>query len=69
MAQDTIQVLCIIEYTGPRDWVEHMVTESIQGTKVIRSGGSKECVVIRAATIGTYPEILELVKKSKRKGG
>ena len=58
---DKVRVLRIIEYVGPRDWVERVVAESIQGTKVIERRGNvdkAECL-IRAATIGSYPEILE----------
>jgi hypothetical protein len=65
MAQDTVRVLRIIEYTGPRDWVERQIELSITGTKKIESSKDQVCI-IRVATIGTYPEILEPVKKSKR---
>jgi hypothetical protein len=69
MAQDTVRVLRIIEYTGPRDWVERQIELSITGTKKIESSKDQVCI-IRVATIGTYPEILgpAPVKKRKRKG-
>lgn len=55
---DTIRVLRIIEYVGPRDLVEQQVGRSLHGN---RYGAKSEhgMVVIRAATIGTYPEVLE----------
>jgi len=54
---DTVRVLRIIEYVGPRDEIEHVVKHSIQGERRYIQNGKE--VVIRAATIGTYPEILE----------
>lgn len=60
---DRVRVLRIIEYEGPRDWVERTVARSIK-EQVIQGAGSAEgpnlggkCV-IRGATLGTYPEIL-----------
>ena len=57
---DKIRVLRIIEYVGPRDWVEKTVEKSIHGTKAMDNGA-----VIRAATIGGYPEILEDLEEDK----
>lgn len=51
---DKIRVLRIIEYVGSRERVEETVRQSIQGDKVMID------LTIRAATIGTYPEILEV---------
>jgi hypothetical protein len=54
---DTVRVLRIIEYVGPRDRVEDVVARSIHGEK--RYGQPKDNeVVIHAATIGSYPDIL-----------
>lgn len=52
-ADDTIRVLRILEYVGPRSEIEKTLSNSIQGE--IRLGRS----VIRAATLGLFPEILE----------
>lgn len=54
MPEDIVRVLRVIEYVGPRSWVETQVANSIQGQRLIGS----DCV-IRVATIGNYPEILE----------
>lgn len=54
MPTDVIRVLRVIEYTGPRDKVEDQVARSLHGEKRL-SGG----LVIRAATVGSYPELLE----------
>lgn len=51
--QDTIRVLRVYEFVGPRSLVEAQVAKSIHGEKVVGNG-----VVIKGATIGTYPEIL-----------
>ena len=53
---EIVRVFRIIEYVGPRDWVERTVQNSIHGTKNVGPGS-----VIKAVTIGTYPEILENV--------
>lgn len=54
---DTVRVLRIVEYVGPREAIEEQVGKSIQGEKTYLHRTGK--VTIRAATIGTYPEILE----------
>ena len=54
---DTIRILRIVEYVGPREGVEDIVAGSIHGTRTIsRPSGY---VSIRASTIGAFPEILE----------
>lgn len=53
MTKDIVRVLRIVEYSGPRDWVEQQIERSIHGTKDLGQGR-----IIRVATIGTYPEIL-----------
>lgn len=50
---DIVRVLRIIEYTGPRDKVEDQVARSLHGEKRLPNG-----IVIRAATVGGYPEII-----------
>lgn len=50
---DTIRVLRVLEYVGPREEVERVVALSIHGER--QFGG----VTMRAATVGTYPEILD----------
>lgn len=59
---DTVRVLRIIEYVGDRKDVEDVVARSIQGEKRVKDG-----LIIKAATIGTYPEILDqLVEKENK---
>ncbi len=60
---DIVRVLRVIEYVGRRTQVEPAVARSIHGTKVISPSGSRQALVINAATIGTYPEILEQGEK------
>ena len=50
---DIIRVLRVVEYTGDRSVVEETVSRSIHGEHKSRG------MIIRVATIGTYPEILE----------
>lgn len=50
---DTIRILRVIEYSGPRAAVEDQVSRSLHGEKKFNNG-----VVIRAATVGSYPELL-----------
>jgi hypothetical protein len=67
MKQDQVRVLRVIEYVGDRDIVEKTVAASIQGEKnVSRPDGTSRAeqfgvgnMLIRAATIGIYPELLE----------
>ena len=54
MMKDIVRVLRVIEYVGSREWVETQVKGSLHGE---RKGIGD--VIIKAATIGTYPEILE----------
>ena len=56
MAEDYVRVLRVVEYIGPREWVETTVAGSIHGTRWL---GTSKC--IRAATIGSYPELLDQV--------
>lgn len=51
---DTVRVIRVIEYTGPRDWVEKTLAQSIHGEHHCGTG-----CVIRAATIGEFPEIIQ----------
>lgn len=57
-----VRVLRIIEYVGPREWVEETVINSINGTKIVNIN-----CMIRAATIGSYPEILSPVVKDEER--
>jgi hypothetical protein len=59
MTEDVVRVLRIIEYRGPRKWVESTVAKSIQGTRECGKGQT-----ITAATIGNYPEILEAARET-----
>src|SRR6266852_4890752 len=54
MAEDIVRVLRIIRYTGPRSKVEKQIERSMHGTRDCGNG-----VLISAATLGTYPDILE----------
>ena len=51
---DQIRILRVIEYSGPREAVESQVANSIHVVKVVSTG-----VVIKAATIGAFPEVLD----------
>ncbi len=57
---DKVRLLRIIEYIGPREWVEEIVSKSIQGTKIIAKDK-----IITAVTLGTFPEILKKRKQQK----
>lgn len=52
-AEDIVRVLRVIEYVGPRSWVEATVERSIKGVLKMGNGGK-----IGAAVVGDYPEIL-----------
>jgi len=57
---DYVRVFRIIEYTGPRDWVEELISKSVQGEKIVHPAGmlDKGACRIRATTIGNYAEIV-----------
>jgi len=59
--EDQVRVLRIIEYSGNRSAVEACVKNAIQGEVEVKDRG----YVIRAATIGTYPEILTNAEEAK----
>ena len=63
--QDLVRVLRVIEYTGERKAVESIVAKSLHGEKRFDQflNGKNFGLIIRAATIGTYPEILEVEVK------
>lgn len=63
MAEDIVRVLRVLEYVGPRKWVEHTVAISIHGEKRVGVG-----MTIRAATVGAYPEILEKAEQEEPNG-
>lgn len=58
MKEETVRVLRVLEYTGPRSKVEDLISRSIHGEKKVGGVGEFE-ITIRAATIGSFPEILE----------
>jgi hypothetical protein len=58
---DIIRVLRVVEYVGPRDKVEQQVARSISGPANFGNG-----VIIRAATVGQYPEVLNEAKPNFR---
>lgn len=54
--QDIVRVLRVIEYVGPRDWVERTLEKSIHGTLRI-----SEVTTISAVTVGEFAELLSKV--------
>lgn len=61
--EDQVRVLRVIEYVGDRSAVEACVKASIHGEVEVKGRG----YTIRAATIGTYPELL--TKGEERQDG
>ena len=60
MASDIVRVLRILEYVGPREWVETTLAQGAvpaNGQYTVGQSQFKQC--IRSAVIGQYPEILE----------
>ena len=53
---EIVRVLRLLEYVGERDWVEHTISNN--GVKGERKCGGAN--VIREATIGQFPEIVEV---------
>ena len=61
MSKDIVRVLRVIEYVGPRSWVEKTVEDAIHGRKEMGDGG-----YVSAATVGGYPEILHGLPEPQR---
>lgn len=57
--EDIVRVLRIVEYVGPRAAVEKLVNSSIHGSRKVGRDGDG-VITIRAATIGNYPEVLDM---------
>lgn len=57
---EIIRVLKIVEYIGPREWVEQTIIKSLP-----KETHFQNLCTIRTAIIGTYPEILEKEKENK----
>ena len=53
---DIVRILRVVEYIGPRDLIENQVNTSLHGTKMFGPGNA---IKISAATIGTFPEIMQ----------
>lgn len=53
-SEDIIRVFRVLEYSGRRSRVEDTIARSIHNDRIVGNG-----LTIRAATLGTYPEILE----------
>ena len=67
---DIIRVLRLIEYEGPREFVEEQVANSLHGTRFGMAGKPLEVgllppgrVRITAVTLGTYPEVIEIARR------
>lgn len=55
---EIVRVLRVVEYVGPRKHVEEQVAKSIHGER--RISKPEGDVVIRAGTVGLYPEVLNV---------
>lgn len=67
MAQDIVRVLRLYSFEGPRDAVEKQLTNSLRdGTNDKSQFGpfGHGGIIIKVATLGTFPEILEALSSS-----
>lgn len=53
--QEIVRVLRVIEYEGPRSWVEETVRKSIHGEKQVSLG-----CFIRAASVNVFPKLIAI---------
>lgn len=51
--ENIVRVLRVIEYVGPRSAVEEQIRNSLHGERQFRD------IIIKVATVGTFPEILK----------
>lgn len=57
--EDVVRVIRIIEYVGPRDWMEKQLAQN--SIKIIMTGYTKEgdAWSIREATLNQFPEVIK----------
>ena len=60
---DRVRVLRIVEYEGPRVWVEETVARSVHGRRHI-GFGTDGPGYITGVTISQFPEILEQARET-----
>lgn len=60
---DIIRVLRLVEYVGPRSYVEEQVRQSLQGSRTIKSTG----VTITSTTLSGFPEVIKPERKENTK--
>jgi len=59
-SMDKVRVIRVLEYEGPRDWVEATLAQNaVKGTKNLGNG-----CVIREAIVGDFPVIVEEIKEA-----
>ncbi len=59
MSTDRIRVLRVLEYEGPREWVEAQLADrSVKGERVMYVGNDSSKAVIREAIVGEVPVVL-----------
>jgi hypothetical protein len=64
MTEDRVRVLRLVEYDGPRSWVESTLAHAIHGRKLVSTlHGHRGCIT--AVTLTQYPEILERARESQ----
>lgn len=56
--EDRVRVLRLIEYEGPRSWIEHTLSRATTGRRVVGNVQGQICT-ITGVTITQFPEILE----------
>jgi len=57
---DRVRVIRVLEYEGPRDWVEDCLSHrGVKGTKNLGNG-----CVIREAIVGDFPAVVEEIEKA-----
>jgi len=58
---DRVRVIRVLEYEGPRIWLEStLANNAVKGTKILGNGAT-----IREAILGEFPEIVEEEKKTR----
>lgn len=65
--QDKVRVLRVYEFVGDRQAIEAQIANSLHGERTFQNSRIGGTVTIRAATIGTYPEILKAAAERDEK--
>lgn len=62
--EDIVRVIRVLEYVGPRSWVESIIAHNaVKGVMLVGSKHEGTKGTIREAILGDFPEITSMILK------